>query len=169
MSEFNWVKPSKKEYLEAVRYGAKTKNNKRLRDAEAEMMDVFGTAIQAAAPKTPSGRAKKKRAVMEEITSEEELDLDMENKGRSQRQVKKKEVTLALERVVTLLPHFLDHTAWTEHTTQLVWSIAHKFQLLAPATEEKKDTDSNGDWDIKGIAKALGSLMEEVKTLQAKI
>ncbi|KAH0579258.1 hypothetical protein H2248_003406 [Termitomyces sp. 'cryptogamus'] len=160
MSEFNWVKPSKKEppdpkYLEAVRYGAKTKNNKRLRDAEAEMMDVFGTANQAAAPKTPSGRAKKKRAVTEEITSEEELDLDMENKGRSQRQGKKKEVTLALETVVTLLPHF--------STTQPGQNTPHN------CNGRETDADSNGDWDIKGIAKALGSLTEEVKTLRAKI
>ncbi|KAG5731547.1 hypothetical protein E4T56_gene5475 [Termitomyces sp. T112] len=73
------------------------------------MTDVFRPANPATAPKTPSGRAKK-RVVTEEITSGEVSDMGTEREERSQRRVKEKEVTLALEAVVTLLPRFLDHT-----------------------------------------------------------
>ncbi|KAG6819824.1 hypothetical protein H0H93_008173 [Arthromyces matolae] len=192
MGEYNWVIQSKKEppdpkYLEAVRFGGL----KRDRDNDTNQTDVFGPVQPTTAPKTPSGRARKKRVVEESSSSETEMENEEDNlaKADGDKQEKEKEkekerkakkpatermgeerVAKMLEDIVNVLPQYSDHTNWSQHTTQLVWAIAHKFQLLVPANENNTNADSdNRDQKISEIAKALGSLTEEFKTLRSKI
>ncbi|KAG6811587.1 hypothetical protein H0H92_006710 [Tricholoma furcatifolium] len=177
MSEYIWAIPSRTDppdpsYLDAVHYGAtqRVKGTKRLRENETEVeaIEIFGggAVTPTDMPYTPSsGRVKKRQA----LTDGDQTQDTPEGVRRMEGLMEEDMVSSMLESVVGVLPKYSDHTVWSEHTMQLVWSIAHKFHLIQP-TKEKIDTadSSNRDREIAAITQTLGTLTEEFRSLRAR-